>query len=52
MDKEISTALIYLGAAYSLTWLILFVYLVFLGRKTRQVEKELRNLKEILEDKS
>ncbi len=52
MEKEVTTALTYVGAAYSLTWLILFVYLVFLGRKTRQVEKELKNLKEILENKS
>lgn len=52
MEKELITALTYVAAAYGVTWAIIFVYLVFIGRKARKVEKEVKNLKEILESKS
>ncbi len=45
-------ALIFLAAAYAVTWAILFLYLIFLGRQAKKVEKEIKHLKEIIESSS
>lgn len=52
MEKELATAITYVAAAYGITWAIIFVYLVFIGRRARKVQEEVKNLKEILESKS
>jgi len=43
------TNLSYLFAAYTAVWLALFVYLVRLGRRSRELEEEIRELRRLLE---
>jgi CcmD family protein len=43
------TSLSYLFAAYTAVWLALFVYLVRLGRRSRELEEEIRELRRLLE---
>ena len=44
-----NTNLGYLFAAYSLIWVGLFVYLRSLGRRNRELEEELRELRRLVE---
>ena len=37
----------YLFAAYAAVWIALFVYLLRLGRRTRELEEEVRDLKRL-----
>jgi CcmD family protein len=39
----------YLFAAYTAVWLVLFLYVLRLGRRSRELENELRELKRLLE---
>jgi CcmD family protein len=39
------TNLSYLFAAYAAVWIALFLYLLRLGRRSRELEEELRELK-------
>lgn len=43
------TNLPYLFAAYAAIWIALFVYLLRLGRKSRDLEEEVRELRRLLE---
>ena len=43
------TNLPYLFAAYAAIWIGIFVYVLRLGRQTRELEEELRDLKRTLE---
>ena len=43
------TNLSYLFAAYTAVWLALFVYLVRLERRSRELEEEIRELRRLLE---
>lgn len=40
--------LIYLGAAYTAVWLLLFLYVVMLSRRNRTLQKELDELRQLL----
>lgn len=42
--------LTFLFAAYSVTWLVLFGYLAVLWRKQRRLERDMRRLREQLQD--
>jgi CcmD family protein len=42
------TNLPYLFAAYAAVWIALFVYLLRLGRKNRELEEEVRELRRLL----
>jgi CcmD family protein len=42
------TNLPYLFAAYAAVWIALFVYLLRLGRKSRDLEAEVRELRRLL----
>jgi CcmD family protein len=39
----------YLFAAYSLVWIVLFLYVLSLDRRSRRAEKEIEGLQRILE---
>ena len=39
----------YLFAAYTAVWVALFVYLLRLGRRSRELEEEIRELRKLLE---
>ena len=39
----------YLFAAYSVTWVVFFIYLFFLSRRRHEMEREIQVLKEALE---
>jgi CcmD family protein len=41
----------YLFAAYAVTWAIFFIYVFFVSRRQREMEKEIRELREALEVK-
>jgi CcmD family protein len=41
----------YLFAAYSLVWVVLFLYVLSLDRRSRRAEKELQSLKRLLESR-
>ena len=43
------TNLSYLFAAYAAVWLGIFVYVVRLGRRNRELEEEIRELRRLLE---
>jgi CcmD family protein len=43
------TNLGYLFAAYTAVWVALFVYLVRLGQRSRELEEEIRELRRLLE---
>ena len=43
------TNLSYLFAAYTAVWLALYVYLVRLERRSRELEEEVRELRRLLE---
>ena len=43
------TNLSYLFAAYTAVWVALFVYLLRLGRRSRELEEEIRELRRLLE---
>jgi len=38
----------YLFAAYAAIWLALFLYLLHLGRRSRELEEEIRELRRLL----
>ncbi len=42
----------YLFAAYAAIWIALFLYLLRLGRRTADLEGELRELKRLVDDRS
>ena len=44
-----SDNLIYLFAAFAVTWIVLFLYSFFLGRRQREVEREVQTLREHLQ---
>jgi CcmD family protein len=39
----------YLFAAYSVVWMVLFLYVLSLDRRSRRAEKELQGLRQLLE---
>jgi CcmD family protein len=39
----------YLFVAYAAVWVALFVYLLRLGRRSRELEEEIRELRKLLE---
>jgi CcmD family protein len=39
----------YLFAAYTAVWVALFVYVLRLGRRSRELEEEIRELRRLLE---
>jgi len=39
----------YLFAAYATVWVVLFAYILRLGRRSRALEDEIRDLKRLLE---
>jgi CcmD family protein len=41
----------YLFAAYSVVWVVLFLYVLSLDRRSRRAEKELQGLKQLLESR-
>jgi CcmD family protein len=41
----------YLFAAYSVVWMVLFLYVLSLDRRSRRAEKELRGLRQLLESR-
>ena len=41
--------LIYLFAAFAITWIVLFLYAFFIARRQREVEREVHILRERLE---
>ena len=41
--------LIYLFAAFAITWIVLFLYAFFIARRQREVEREIHTLRERLE---
>jgi CcmD family protein len=41
----------YLFAAYAIVWIVLFLYILSLDRRSRRVEKELQGLKQIVESR-
>jgi CcmD family protein len=41
----------YLFAAYSLVWVVIFLYVLSLGRRSKRAEKELESLKRLLESR-
>jgi CcmD family protein len=43
------TNLGYLFAAYTAVWVALFVYVLRLGRRSRELEEEIRELRRLLE---
>ncbi|HLY37794.1 MAG TPA: CcmD family protein [Candidatus Binatia bacterium] len=43
------TNLSYLFAAYTAVWVALFVYVLRLGRRSRELEEEIRELRRLLE---
>ncbi|HLK12762.1 MAG TPA: CcmD family protein [Candidatus Binatia bacterium] len=43
------THLPYLFAAYAAVWIGLFAYLLRLGRRSRELEEEIRDLRRLLE---
>lgn len=49
MDEEIRY-LAYLVPAFSLVWAVLFGYVLWMARKQKQIEKDIRSLKEELEE--
>ena len=44
-----SDNLIYLFAAFAVTWIVLFLYSFFIGRRQREVEREVQTLRERLQ---
>ena len=44
-----SDNLIYLFAAFAVTWIVLFLYSFFLGRRQREVEREIQTLRHHLQ---
>ena len=44
-----SDNLIYLFAAFAITWIVLFLYAFFLARRQREVEREVQTLREQLQ---
>ncbi len=47
-----SDNLVYLFAAFAITWIVLFLYTFFLARRQREVEQEIHTLRERLEEGS
>ena len=43
-----SDNLIYLFAAFAVTWIVLFLYSFFLGRRQQEVEREIQTLRDYL----
>jgi CcmD family protein len=41
----------YLFAAYSVVWMVLFLYVLSLDRRSRRAEKELQGLRQLLESR-
>ena len=41
----------YLFAAYAVVWLVLFLYVFSLDRRSRRAERELEELKRLLDDR-
>ena len=41
----------YLFAAYSVVWVVLFLYILSLDRRSRRAEKELEGLKRLLQSR-
>jgi CcmD family protein len=39
----------YLFAAYTLVWVVLFLYLISLSRRQRKLDREIDNLRKMLE---
>ena len=46
---EVSENLPYLFAAYAVTWAIFFIYVFFVSRRQRELEKEIQELRQALE---
>ena len=44
-----SDNLIYLFAAFAITWIVLFLYAFFIARRQREVEREIHTLRDRLE---
>ncbi len=47
--QEIAEKLPYLYAVYTITWLVFFVYVFFVSRRQREMEREIHGLKRALE---
>ena len=43
--------LVFLFAAYTVVWMLLFLYIVALSRRNRALEKEIEELRELLQHK-
>ena len=41
----------YLFAAYSITWVVFFIYVFFISRRHHEIEREVRELRQALEPK-
>lgn len=39
----------YLFAAYAVVWVVFFIYVFFVSRRQREMEREIRELKQALE---
>ena len=39
----------YLFAAYAVTWVVFFIYVFFVSRRQRELEREVRELRQVLE---
>ena len=44
-----SDNLIYLFAAFAVTWIVLFLYSFFLGRRQQEIEREVQTLRQHLQ---
>ena len=45
---EVSERLPYLYAVYTVTWVVFFIYVFFVSRRQRELEREIRELRETL----
>jgi len=41
----------YLFAAYTVTWILLFAYITYLGSKQKKLDEEIRTLEKLIEQK-
>ncbi len=39
----------YLFAAYAVTWVVFFIYVFFVSRRQRELEREVKELRHVLE---
>ena len=46
---EVSENLPYLFAVYAVTWVIFFIYVFFVSRRQREMEREIHELRQALE---